>query len=314
MNSVPTGLISIASLPADVRAKLGLSLPEPMPQVTSGEQPAQDPQAPRTTWAAFWPYAIDVIRKHEEKAGTTKAKQTILMKFAGTLKKKPYAEWTDSEILAEYNVWVPPPEEEAKATLKTAKSELKAVLKEATAQLKEVEKEIESKKKGKATKKIEEKPKEKPVDKPAEKSEEKPKAKKVKQQKEDTDPPVPPTPTPKVSETPKLVEVPLPPSPPETETDTSKEPVHIRRKNIPKHIKNIVWNKHMGSGVAEAKCVSCRETVIKITSFHCGHVVAESKGGDTNINNLRPICADCNLAMGTRSMNEFTSEFFGWTV
>ena len=96
--------------------------------------------------------------------------------------------------------------------------------------------------------------------------------------------------------------------------NTSEDPLHLKRKKIPKQIKTLVWNKYIGSDVAEAPCVSCRTAKISNRSFHCGHVIAESKGGDMTINNLRPICADCNGSMGTRSMNEFTKEFFGWTV
>ena len=103
------------------------------------------------------------------------------------------------------------------------------------------------------------------------------------------------------------------PEPAESE-NASDEPLHLRRKKIPKQIKTLVWNKYIGSDVAEAPCVSCRTAKISNRSFHCGHVVAESKGGDMNINNLRPICPDCNGSMGARSMNEFTKEFFGWTV
>jgi len=83
---------------------------------------------------------------------------------------------------------------------------------------------------------------------------------------------------------------------------------------IPKHVKTLVWNKYIGSDKAEAPCVSCRTQKISIRDFHCGHVLAEANGGDSTINNLRPICAPCNLSMGKRSMNEFTQEFFGWTV
>jgi hypothetical protein len=92
------------------------------------------------------------------------------------------------------------------------------------------------------------------------------------------------------------------------------EGLHIRRKNIPKHIKTLVWNKYLGVDKAEAKCFCCRQERIDVRNFHCGHVIAEAKGGDLTINNLRPVCPPCNLSMGTRSMNEFTSEFFGWTV
>jgi hypothetical protein len=101
---------------------------------------------------------------------------------------------------------------------------------------------------------------------------------------------------------------------PSAETETNDEPLHLRRKKAPKQIKTLVWNKYIGSDVAEAPCMSCRTAKISNRSFHCGHVIAESKGGDMNINNLRPVCADCNGSMGTRSMNEFTKEFFGWTV
>ena len=100
----------------------------------------------------------------------------------------------------------------------------------------------------------------------------------------------------------------------ETADNDTKPPVHIRRKHIPKHIKTLVWNRYIGSDKAEAKCLSCREERVTIRSFHCGHVIAEANGGNMTITNLRPICGPCNASMGTQSMNEFTSEFFGWTV
>lgn len=87
-----------------------------------------------------------------------------------------------------------------------------------------------------------------------------------------------------------------------------------RRKGIPKHIKTLVWNKYIGAATPSTKCLSCREELISIRSFHCGHVIAEAKGGDSTINNLRPICAPCNSSMGTMSMNEFTKTYFGWEV
>ena len=53
---------------------------------------------------------------------------------------------------------------------------------------------------------------------------------------------------------------------------------------------------------------------INIRNFHCGHVIAESKGGDSTIKNVRPICAACNSSMGTMSMSEFTKTYFGRDV
>jgi hypothetical protein len=91
-------------------------------------------------------------------------------------------------------------------------------------------------------------------------------------------------------------------------------PASERRKQIPKHVKTLVWNKYIGEEAATAKCTCCRATQISVRAFQCGHVVAEALGGNLTINNLRPICAACNASMGTRSMNEFTAEFFGWTL
>ena len=94
----------------------------------------------------------------------------------------------------------------------------------------------------------------------------------------------------------------------------AKEPLHLRRKKIPKAIRTLVWNKYIGADITAAKCTCCKEEKITMNNWHCGHVLAEAKGGDTTINNLRPICAPCNSSMGTKSMNEFTEEFFGWSI
>ena len=70
----------------------------------------------------------------------------------------------------------------------------------------------------------------------------------------------------------------------------------------------------MGISNLEAKCFCCQAEKVDARSFQCGHVIAESKGGDLTIKNLRPICQPCNSSMGTRSMNEFTKEYFGREV
>jgi len=109
----------------------------------------------------------------------------------------------------------------------------------------------------------------------------------------------------------------VPPTPvveDDSEAEESTALFVAKKKSIPKHVKTLVWNKYIGSDKAKAPCMSCRQEEIGIRSFHCGHVIAEAKGGDMTINNLRPICAACNSSMGTMSMNEFTSQFFGWSI
>ena len=56
-------------------------------------------------------------------------------------------------------------------------------------------------------------------------------------------------------------------------------------------------------------CYVCR-TSISIWDFECGHVVAESNGGETTLNNLRPICGVCNKSMGTMDLEEYKKTYF----
>jgi hypothetical protein len=81
------------------------------------------------------------------------------------------------------------------------------------------------------------------------------------------------------------------------------------KKNIPKKIKELVWDKYIGEKYGTGICLCCNETLIKQMSFHCGHVKSEKNGGDSTLENLRPICASCNLSMGTRNMNEFMETY-----
>ena len=42
-----------------------------------------------------------------------------------------------------------------------------------------------------------------------------------------------------------------------------------------------------------------------MNSFHCGHIQAEAHGGKLSVDNLKPICAGCNLSMGSENMIDF---------
>jgi hypothetical protein len=89
-----------------------------------------------------------------------------------------------------------------------------------------------------------------------------------------------------------------------SDTDKTK-----KKKSIPKKIKELVWNNHIGHDIATSMCTCCEKTPIKNTEFHCGHVIAEANGGTLDITNLRPICAGCNLSMGTQNMDKFKKVF-----
>jgi hypothetical protein len=53
----------------------------------------------------------------------------------------------------------------------------------------------------------------------------------------------------------------------------------------------------------EGSCY-CAEK-ISIHNFNCGHIISRVRGGDITLDNLRPICKNCNISMGTRNMREY---------
>jgi 5-methylcytosine-specific restriction endonuclease McrA len=83
-------------------------------------------------------------------------------------------------------------------------------------------------------------------------------------------------------------------------TPTLVKKGRARKKAIPVRLREAVWTAHMGK-VFEEKCtVTWCTNRITVFDFQCGHDIPESKGGETTIKNLRPICGRCNLSMGNR--------------
>lgn len=78
---------------------------------------------------------------------------------------------------------------------------------------------------------------------------------------------------------------------------------------IPLALREQVWLLWCGDKYFKHKCVVtwCENTITPF-SFEVGHNIPESKGGSTNINNLRPICVKCNRSMGDEySIDEFSA-------
>lgn len=78
---------------------------------------------------------------------------------------------------------------------------------------------------------------------------------------------------------------------------------------LPKAVRNAVFKKFITDNEC---CFCCRLEPITLGNFQCGHVIAESKGGLGVLRNLRPICALCNLSMGTTNMFEFIETYGFW--
>jgi hypothetical protein len=83
-----------------------------------------------------------------------------------------------------------------------------------------------------------------------------------------------------------------------------------RKKSIPKSLKKQTWDKWIGASIGATKCLCCEHEEIRQIEFHCGHIIAEADGGSTTVDNLLPICAQCNLSMGKMNLYEFKKEYF----
>ena len=91
--------------------------------------------------------------------------------------------------------------------------------------------------------------------------------------------------------------------------------IQSKKKIISKKLREEVWLKHFGKTFS-AKCpVQWCTREISVFSFEAGHNIPESKGGNTTIDNLIPICGDCNRSMGDRfTIDEFSREYASSTV
>lgn len=69
------------------------------------------------------------------------------------------------------------------------------------------------------------------------------------------------------------------------------------RMAIPAKIRHECWLNRFGK-VFKHKCwIRWCKNEINVWNFHCGHDTPDSKGGTLDLNNLYPICAECNLSM-----------------
>ena len=76
--------------------------------------------------------------------------------------------------------------------------------------------------------------------------------------------------------------------------------IKYKKDNIPKRIKELVWNTYNGE-IYSSKCyVLWCNNIINVFNYHTGHDIPNSKGGTLSIVNLKPICSNCNLSMGNK--------------
>lgn len=80
-----------------------------------------------------------------------------------------------------------------------------------------------------------------------------------------------------------------------------------RRANLPHAFRERVWTHYLGNR-GKALCFCCEKNLITPFRFECAHIIADSKGGSRDVNNLLPCCAICNRSMGTMNLFVFKSK------
>lgn len=82
-----------------------------------------------------------------------------------------------------------------------------------------------------------------------------------------------------------------------------------KRKKLPDGIRKKLWKNHFGDYAAVGNCKVCTDQ-IHINRFEAGHIVSVAKGGSDHIENLLPICQNCNRSMGTTNLYEYKNTYF----
>lgn len=88
----------------------------------------------------------------------------------------------------------------------------------------------------------------------------------------------------------------------------------LPKKKIPGALRIACWDKWIGKKNGTHLCLCCNQQTISTFNFHCGHIIAECNGGGITLDNLRPICVECNLSMSSMNMKEFAKTYFNHAI
>jgi 5-methylcytosine-specific restriction endonuclease McrA len=69
------------------------------------------------------------------------------------------------------------------------------------------------------------------------------------------------------------------------------------------------WMKIYGENIVSAKCPICWIKVIQRDDFIAGHIFPECFGGANSVDNIMPICDDCNGGMGSQHLYSYAWKF-----
>jgi len=78
-------------------------------------------------------------------------------------------------------------------------------------------------------------------------------------------------------------------------------------KTIAKAVRKALWIESFGNE-EYGKCCCCKGQITRST-FHAGHIESAFNGGKPIIENLIPMCAECNVSIGKKNLKTFMLEY-----
>jgi hypothetical protein len=90
---------------------------------------------------------------------------------------------------------------------------------------------------------------------------------------------------------------------------TPSKPKTTSKAKVPQSIRKQSWHQNIGESVGSSKCICCNINVISQMNFEAGHIQPKSKGGPNTLDNLIPICSECNRSMSDTPMDEYIKTY-----
>ena len=85
-----------------------------------------------------------------------------------------------------------------------------------------------------------------------------------------------------------------------------------RRKSLDSSLRIKVWETYIGQQT-QGRCFCCHDGQRPIrpfsysNTFQAGHIISHANGGADTVENLLPICRDCNMNMGAENWDDYVA-------